>query len=456
MVFKPVGVDENGHFPERVSTALSAAYGPAAQVSSSELKAAFSRRILSGGFELKNPWPTVHPSPPVVAHATSKASSGTQQTLPSSSPRLRTYGDPGTINLNDGGKSATAATIAGYEFTIEGSTYVEITWYESVANAHRVWIWLDGQPITAAPVATIATGTGTRVFTHITLPDNNRHEIRFYGGEIGGIGNVYAPVTAAIAPTPPRLKLLWVGDSYSDGTTHCHETLSHPFTVARMLNMELGSASVGSMGYTSGAQPMSHQTRIDRAQRFNADLLVFDGSVNDASTITKAEIKAVWDAYLAVSPNAQGIVVFGVQSSSATSTLTAARATVNKTLKDAATEHPSVLAYFDMVGNADTGTVPAAWSSATTYAKGNKVTYLGSIWAATNTKATATTAPGTSADWALLSDGFFGTGQVGTTANNGTRDIVLASDGVHPTPIGANMLANNRATHLLNALRGLA
>jgi hypothetical protein len=26
MVFKPVGVDENGHFPERVTTALNATY----------------------------------------------------------------------------------------------------------------------------------------------------------------------------------------------------------------------------------------------------------------------------------------------------------------------------------------------------------------------------------------------------------------------------------------------
>lgn len=417
------------------------------------LRKTFSRRITAGGWELKNPWPAAHPTPPTLTHATVLTSTGTRQNIASTDERIRRFGDYGSFSTADG-KNSVSSTIAGYEFFVQGSAYVEITWYESVANASKLWFWLDDQPLTIAPAATIATGTGTRVFSHIALPDSGRHKIGFYGGDLGGIGTVYTAATATVSPVAPRLRLGWIGDSYSDGTSYSHEAVSHPFTVARTLNMELAPNSVGSTGYITGTQFWNSPTRLARMARSNPDVIVFDGSVNDPDTMTVAQVTAVYDSYASQHPGVP-FIVFGPQPSSATSTLTQARATVNKTIRDAALAHPSVIKFIDVIGTAD-GILPAAWNSATTtYTATDKVTYLGSVWQATGTKGAVTAAPGSSFDWKLLSDGYFGTGVSGTPAANGNRDIVVAADGVHPTETGSNLIANNRALGILNALRGL-
>jgi hypothetical protein len=218
-----------------------------------------------------------------------------------------------------------------------------------------------------------------------------------------------------------------------------------------MLGVECYSQSAGGTGYVvAGAfTPYGSAARLANVVAANPELIIVQGSVNDdSSTGIQAAASSLYSAYATGCPNAK-VIVFGPQPSNSTSTLSANRQSNIAAVKAAAMAAPNVLAFHDEVGTA--AAVPAAYASGTTYSDGNLVTSLGSVWMASNGGSTFSgSAPGISSRWVLMTYVYTGTGKVGSTTGDGTRDTYLYSDGVHPTPEGSAALAI-RCANLIRA-----
>jgi hypothetical protein len=137
----------------------------------------------------------------------------------------------------------------------------------------------------------------------------------------------------------------------------------------------------------------------------------------------------------------------------ATNTLGANGTSRNQELKAAAIAAPNVLAYHDMIGTADG--LPAAWAAGGTKTDGDINTYNGSVWRWRGPQ-DGNSVPGTSSRWEQVTYAFTGTGQMGGTMGNGSRDFFLASDGVHPSAPGSAAFAIRQAATIREDLRKLA
>lgn len=395
-------------------------------------------------------------SPPTMAYsATVTTTAGL--TVGAQGEDVSVRGSAGAYNGTFGALVLSLKNTVALDFVTDAAV-VEVGWRCESSNADRVWLWVDGEPATAAPVTPLATSTGSSYFGLFTFPAAARRRITFYASSINGFHDVRVASGYSIQPAPRQPRIAFVGDSFYSASAGVGSDpmRSIPAIAARTLGAEAVQAGVGGSGYVAGgAFTFGAASRVAAVAATDPDLIVFCGSVNDDGLAgIQAAATACFDAYAAACPGVP-MLVLGPQPTTATGTLSANRQANVAAVKAAADAHDSVLAFHDLIGTA--AGVPSAWSSGATYNEGDRVTYAGSVWQWANGGiASNQTNPMTGRRWLPMTWGYTGTGQVGSTAGDGTRDTYLHSDGTHPTDAGSLALANRTALVIRRAIEQFA
>lgn len=344
------------------------------------------------------------------------------------------------------------------EFVLIGTT-LEIQWIAAGATStDSFWIWVDGKPTTTAPASTgFTTSLGTLVFTKLVFGDSGPRTITIHSNAVNSLQAVIVPITSSVTEPNKKLRGLFIGDSFMAGIT---SPVITPFEyqayqVSRLLGCEASVYAQGGTGYVAAitfTTPFGSSARTSYATAYNPDFIVISGSVNDdGSSGIGAAVTAAINAFATACPNVP-IIVFGPQPNSATGTLSSNRQSNNNAVITAALANSNVIATYDQIGHGASSV--SAWSSATTYSTGSLVSYIGSIWRWDRTTSASNVTPGgtNSNAWSLVTYLFTGTGKVGSTTGDGTRDLLLLADAVHPSLNGATALSFKMASDIKLAL----
>jgi hypothetical protein len=401
------------------------------------------------------PIPTVAPAVDVPVLTTGAAGTITGGIFGAQQPGLVTeVGSRGVWNPASNRYTVSGfGDLPGLDFYLTGTTIEFELFNTGGAGTVPVWIWVNGAPITATP-DTIVFASNSAFYKLVFSTSVQRHvEIFLAGGQsLNGWRPIRVDALTAVAPAPRKPVVLFVGDSFYMGSAGCPPLLSPPFLISRLLEIEAVDTSIGGTGYVAGgANIFGSPTRIALATSAVPNLIVVSGSVNDDANFATVGVAAAaaYAAYAAACPSAR-LIVFGPQPSNAIDTISTNRAAQNAAVRAAALAAPNVIAYYDQVGTASG--VPAAWSGVTTYNPGDRVTYLGSVYKAVNTIAFSGGTPGNSTSWALQTFAYSGTGTSAVPTGDGTRDVFLYSDSVHPTIAASAAFAVRQAGLIRTAL----
>jgi len=406
---------------------------------------------------LADPNPPVMETPPTLVEANTFTFTGRFVSADS-------YGKPGSPNLSgpvttwDGSQARLELhdgrnAVVDFYFTGTALEFGLIA-ANTTAGA-QVWMLADGVPVSAPPVDGLADGgvSSVRVL-RATFGSRARRRITvIVGGATYLREMVTSSVTDIIAPAGNPVRVAFVGDSFSGGSNgnYC---MTISVAAALALGVDFVNSGVGGSGYIAGT-PFSDSGRIADVVNANPDLIVFIGSVNDTGSTAAAVAAAAattYDAYTTACPNVP-IVVIGVQPSNATVTLSSTSAATNKAVRDAAVAHDSVLAFYDMIGTATTGVAPAAFGTFQTLDLDEMRSSKGSVYRWTKpTGNVGPNRPEASNVWDLLTWCLTGTGKVGSTVGDGTRDALLESDGTHPTVEGSVIMGIAIAGAIVDAV----
>jgi hypothetical protein len=344
----------------------------------------------------------------------------------------------------------------GHDFILTGSS-VTIGWKSGAANNERFMFWIDDYPVSLSPQAAgISTTTSGYYYVTLTFSGSARRRIEVLGTAIAAWVGITIPVTASISAAPKRRQIHIVGDSFNGGSAATATGDMVPGSqLALFYDCSVSISGLGGSGYTNAGAftVFGDATRVASAAAIQPDDIVFMGSVNDdGRSGIQAAATAAYAAYKAAVPTAN-LIVFGPQPSNATDTISA-----NRQANCAAIQAAAVAAgatYYDMIGF--TAETVAAYSMGVAYPQGQIVSYLGSLWrldyAGTFTGTNNNNSPGgkQTNTWTLLTCDLFGTGNSGSTTGNGSRDVLLYSDGVHPTATQCTNLAQRMATAVIAA-----
>jgi lysophospholipase L1-like esterase len=389
---------------------------------------------------------------PVITHSTtSSVTSSKKIPLTDSSINFVCAGST-YDSANSRWKTVQSTTI---EFVLCGTT-AELIWVAAGGTGSDIfWIWVNGKPLTATPATTNATTSlGTVIYTKLVFPTSAPKSIQIMFESVNSTYGINVPITTAIAKQPKKLKGLFIGDSFFGGAGGYGALNYMAHQVSRLLGTECANYGQGGTGYvaTGSYTTFGDTTKTTYASTYNPDFIIIQGSVNDdgLSGIGTAVTNTI-AAFATAVPNVP-IIVFGPQPSNSTSTISTNRQTNNAAVKTAALANSATIAYFDEIGNV-AGAV-SAWSSATTYNTGDLVSYIGSIWQWGRPVSASNVTPGGTANagWSLVTYLYTGTGKIGTTTADGSRDLFLLSDGVHPSQDGATALSLRMAAEIRQAL----
>lgn len=393
-----------------------------------------------------NPIPAVSTDVPTLSVGT--AATVTARVIGPQSGQVTEVGSRGTWNTVSGRLDNLGPGVTGLDFYLTGTT-VEVQFLANSAGAQPMWLFIDGKPMTAAPdltsIGTVA--SGTTYFLKLAFAASARRRIELFIAPIAAWYAIRTDNATLVTPAPRKPVVGFVGDSFWAGSNGTPLMQSGAFMLARTLGVECYSFSYGGTGYASAGSFNTYgsATRTAAMAAAGAELVILSGSVNDdaSSAAVGASAAAAFAAYATAVPNAR-LIVFGPQPSNAVDTISTARAASVAAIAAAATAAPNVIAFHDQIGTL--AGVPAAINSGTTYPDGSLVTYKGSVFKLANGGATNSTAnPATNAKWNLVTYAYLGTGNSGTPAADGTRDVYLYSDGVHPLPLGNAAFALQQA-----------
>jgi hypothetical protein len=394
----------------------------------------------------------VHAAPPTITY-TATEPTGKRQAWPLPTVVQRIGCDQFTVNTSFNSITHGVGGVAGFEAELTGDE-IHYGWRCGVSTGERVMVWVDGQPCMAAPATpSVTTSAGTFYWISLAFASVARRKIEIQITNTNGSVGVYLPLTASICPTPRKPTVLLVGDSFlgtNAGSTDSANLVS--MSLARMYDCNVVTSSMAGTGYVAVGSfvKFGDATRVSIATYTQPDKIIFLGSVNDdAQAGIQAAAELCYEAYRTAAPTAE-MIVFGPQPTNATDTIGA-----NRTANAAAVKAAAVakgLTFYDIAGVADG--VPAAFSTGTSYQPDGKCTRYGSVWKHSSTIATtysnAAAGPGQNRRWELLTLDVFGTGKVGSTASDGTRDTYLGSDGIHPTAVWQGALAQRLGQALLS------
>ncbi len=349
------------------------------------------------------------------------------------------------------GATSVDGDYTGREFYVDSN--VEFSWKARGTDTARFIILVDGLPTDTTPITPPGSTTaGVTYYMRLVWGSSKRRKITILAARISAWGAFRFAVTANLQPSPPRPLITIVGDSFNAGWTTGNNTSSLQgigVVLARLLGVDVQLAAQPSTGYLvpSTTETFGDAARITKGTERKPELVMFMGSGNDLGVSTlqafTMAVQATYDAWATALPSVP-FVVFGISPRDSTGTITSDIAARNNAIREVAIEHSSVIAFHDTIG-IPTGAVPIAHSSIKSdYQPGDYVTYQGSVWQLSPHIVGATpagTIPGTSERWRLATWVMTGTGRVGATTGDGTRDVLLSSDGTHPEPAGLIALA---------------
>lgn len=315
-------------------------------------------------------------------------------------------------------------------------------------------VWVNDKRITAAPFKSSST-TVANSFYYMTIPFGSVavRKIRLKMARVSAL-NVWVKNTASARTlTQTRRRVAYVSDSFGDKAgdmTTCLSTM--PSLAAELLGADILAASVGGSGYVAGT-PFDNAGRLAGVAAFAPDVLVFWSGINDTfnAGTYQARVLSTLQAYKAACPSAS-IVTVACVPTDATSTLSTNRRDCALAIAAATAAVGGVC--IDGVGFVEANGLPAAWNIGTSYTVGQFSTRRGAIFRCVIPGSGQYTEPGRSANWVALGYPLTGTGRAGATTGDGSRDILLSNDNVHPTDAWAYELAVRNALDLRTRLLG--
>lgn len=341
----------------------------------------------------------------------------------------------------------------GREFFLDTDTF-EFSWKARGTNSARFTILVDGLPTALTPITPPGTtNAGATYYLKAVFGSAKRRKITVLATRISAWGAFRFGATADVQASPRKPAVTAVGASFDAGFTSGDNTSALEgigVNLARLLDVDIIIAGREGTGFLNAGATYTYSdpARIARGTEKTPELVIFTGSGNDLTEGTAAQLKTAaltcLNAWAAATPASCPFVLIGVPPRNATDTIAATTAAHNNALREVAAEHPRVIAFLDMLA-IPTDAPPAAHSSGvSTYVAGDLVSHNGSVWQLAPHIVGATpagTVPGSSERWLLKTAVYSGTGKVGSTTGNGTRDVLLSADGTHPTPSGMRAFA---------------
>nr|DAJ69148.1 MAG TPA: cytosolic glycerophosphodiester phosphodiesterase [Caudoviricetes sp.] len=277
-------------------------------------------------------------------------------------------------------------------------------------------------------------------------------------------------------PGPPVVAFL--GDSLMGGSGDVPTDLTIDRVAARALGVIDCKSAQGGTGWLANGQtnnkdfqPYGHESRVNALVACNPDVLVAVGSLNDdewdknAATRYPSIKSKVYDTirtYRSRLPRT-AIVVIGPEPSSSDRLANASHCDNIRAVRDAVREAggPAAgYAFVDWVG-ASYGTWAdgsrVAFNASGSYSAGDVVLYNGAYWRVDEPwRPDGGTPADPDAPTYRLTAVMTGTGRMSAEKRDGTRDLLLSADGVHPTNAGSEALGLALAECIVTGLALIA
>lgn len=362
-------------------------------------------------------FPTVMASPPTVTIGTANA--GTAIT----GATRRTAADPALTYLGAGYVEPPSANLGGYangrtssyltssapstgrlrvEFETDADQFEAAFITTASGTAAKFRFTVDGQLATALPQTGLTSG-GASYFVRVSFGTRANRRIIIEGQYVQFLGVWAHPSVTlwkTIRPIGPRV--VWVGDSFSEGSGGNWWWDSWAVRAGQLLGWNVYPSAVGSTGYLStggGGGKVKYRDRIAAdVTPLAPEIAVVAGGFNDAGVFTATQLGTeaglLFDTIKSGTPSATLILCgpnwpIGV-------TANGTQTQMRDALQTAA------------VGKADYFVDPIAYPSGTSW--------------------------------------LTGTGRVGATTGNGNADYYTSTDGTHPTQEGHDYLARRFAS----------
>ena len=469
--------------------ALNATYAPASLKTSKVDLAAKRRGLLppDPGTARLLPLPTVMTSPPTVT--VGAANAGTtitgairhDGTDPAITYLSAGYTDPGSqggyMNCKASSNLTSSQPAAGrmrFEFETDADQF-EVAVITTASGTNPMYrFWVDGQLATATPQTGLTSGAAV-YFVKVAFGARGNRRILFEGAYVNLIG-IWAAPTVTFWPStrPAGPTVLWVGDSFSEGTGANWWWDSWAMKAGQMLGWNVYPSGVGSTGYLAiggGGGKVKYRDRIATdVTALNPDIVVVTGGYNDTGSFTAAqegtEADALYAAIKTGNPNAT-LLVCSIQSPigvTATGTITQFRdAQKTSTLNAAATfidaiNYPTGTSWVTGSGKTGSRTVTdgATTSSSTTITSATAAFVagdVGTIITGGSIPVGATIASVTNGTTAVLSAAPTATATavpftITAQKGNGNADFYDWTDGVHPSQAGHDYMGRRFASAL--------
>lgn len=401
---------------------------------------------------------TLSTDAPTITYSATAPASG--RAMPPQLPNVRPAGCAVAYNsastLYDlSGKNG----FVGIDTILIGDT-ITLGWKCDASTAERFMFFVDGYPVSLTPATpSVSTSSGSQYYVTLVFGSYGKRRVEILGTNIAAFVRVVVPYSASVAPGPRRRTVHITGDSFNGGSLAITSTPQLPGAqFALKYDASVSVDGLGGTGYvkTNGASPVfGDAARVAIASAVQPDDIVFMGSINDDDqTGIQSAASSCWAAYRVAAPTAN-FIIFGPQGTNATDTLSANRKA--NCLAVLAATQAAGFAYNDLCGWLSSASL-RAFATFTFFNPGELVTYLGSIWrhdATVSTQYPGTGAPGQPGyqAWTLLTADLFGTGKVGSTTGDGSRDTLVYSDNIHPPPNRCLMLAERMAQAVSLATR---
>lgn len=246
------------------------------------------------------------------------------------------------------------------------------------------------------------------------------------------------------------MRIAWVGDSYMGGSGDVPPDRTIDVVAGRILGCESFSSAQGGTGWIADGhvnsadfRPFGDTSRVKAVAQADPDFIVIAGSVNDENSDPaniQSAVLAGLDAYRAACPETP-IILVGPQPSGGGRTVSASHAANCRAVYRAAHEWLDWgFFYYDWTGVAHLPGPAPVFKAGVEYHSGDVVCDGGAVWRATGNGVADDGDTPQGLSFELLSGPMTGTGKAGSPAGDGTRDVWLSKDGVHPSGAGSEAI----------------
>jgi lysophospholipase L1-like esterase len=280
--------------------------------------------------------------------------------------------------------------------------------------------------------------------------------IEFDFNEAPSFGGIVAEPTATIKRGPsPSLRVCAITDSIGAGAGVYNSQTSWVGILGELMGSDVGmwNVGIGGTGYLAGGAGARFIDRVPDVIASKPDILFVQSQQNDQGN-TSAAIKQAAKDFLAAIKTALPKTLLFVIGAYTTGTPTAKRMTDDTALREAAWESG---AYFISWVDPNKANFPGsnvpAFTQGVAYGGGDQALDAnGLAWTCFGGQSAGSTIDATK--WKPNSV-FWGTGRVGATTGDGNADVMIQSDGTHPTVKGCYVLGYETFRQLKILLRSI-